>query len=182
MYDTRAGSLSLSQWALVPLRLLVGYGFMAHGYAKLARGPAAFAAVLHALGVPAPDLMAWATIVVELLGGLAIFAGAFIGAASVALAAVMIVAILSVHLPFGFSSIKLIAITADGPQFGKPGYETALLYLAALAAVSFSGRDSLALDSYISAWRKRRAFRTGLDRAGISALTLSRRWTSSNNA
>ena len=30
-------------WALLPLRLLVGYGFAAHGYAKLARGPAAFA-------------------------------------------------------------------------------------------------------------------------------------------
>ena len=26
-------------WAVVPLRLLVGYGFVAHGYAKVANGP-----------------------------------------------------------------------------------------------------------------------------------------------
>jgi uncharacterized membrane protein YphA (DoxX/SURF4 family) len=34
---------------------------MAHGFAKLAKGPDAFAFILHALGVPAPHLMAWAT-------------------------------------------------------------------------------------------------------------------------
>jgi DoxX len=50
-----------SRWAPIPLRLIVGYGFMAHGFAKLAKGPDAFASILHALGVPAPHLMAWAT-------------------------------------------------------------------------------------------------------------------------
>ena len=34
-------ALAAGGWALLPLRLLVGYGFTAHGYAKLARGPAA---------------------------------------------------------------------------------------------------------------------------------------------
>ena len=48
-------------WALVPLRLVVGFGFAAHGYAKLARGPAAFAAILSAIGIPAPAPTAWAT-------------------------------------------------------------------------------------------------------------------------
>jgi putative oxidoreductase len=28
-----------------------------------------------------------------------------------------------VHLPYGFSSIKLIAVGATGAQFGPPGYE-----------------------------------------------------------
>ena len=33
----------LQQWAPLPLRLMLGYGFMAHGWAKLCRGPAGFA-------------------------------------------------------------------------------------------------------------------------------------------
>jgi hypothetical protein len=49
----------LRRWAAVPLRLIVGYGFIAHGYSKLAHGPSHFAAILHALSVPAPELMAW---------------------------------------------------------------------------------------------------------------------------
>src|SRR5215470_4924375 len=65
-------------WYAIPLRLIVGFGFMEHGYAKIARGPEKYASILHALGVPAPDLLAWATILVELFGGLAVFIGAFI--------------------------------------------------------------------------------------------------------
>src|ERR1700733_7384239 len=57
-------------WYAIPIRLIVGYGFMEHGYAKLARGPDDFANILHALGMPAPTLSAWATVLVELLGGL----------------------------------------------------------------------------------------------------------------
>jgi hypothetical protein len=29
----------IARWSPVPLRLIVGYGFMAHGFAKLARAP-----------------------------------------------------------------------------------------------------------------------------------------------
>jgi len=45
---------SWSKWALLPLRLIIGYGFMEHGFAKLSRGPAGFANILQVLGVPAP--------------------------------------------------------------------------------------------------------------------------------
>jgi putative oxidoreductase len=62
-------------WYAIPLRLVVGFGFMQHGYAKLARGPESFTAALHALGMPEPALLAWATIIVELIGGLAVFVG-----------------------------------------------------------------------------------------------------------
>jgi hypothetical protein len=34
------------QWAPLPLRLVIGYGFMAHGWAKLSRGPEGFAKLL----------------------------------------------------------------------------------------------------------------------------------------
>ena len=45
---TRWASLqqsTLARWAPIPLRLIIGYGFMEHGFAKLSRGPEAFAAM-----------------------------------------------------------------------------------------------------------------------------------------
>jgi putative oxidoreductase len=85
---------AIARWAPIPLRLIVGYGFMEHGYAKLSKGPDAFAGILQAMGVPNPHFMAWATILVELLGGLAILLGAFVGIASIPMAAVLLVALL----------------------------------------------------------------------------------------
>jgi len=141
--------LPIARWAPIPLRLIVGYGFMEHGIAKLSRGPDAFATILHALGVPAPHLMAWLTILVELLGGSAVLLGAFVALASVPMAALLLVAIFTVHLPYGFSSIKLIAVTSAGAQFGPVGYECNLLYLACLAALVLAGPGSLAVDGLI---------------------------------
>jgi len=139
-----------SNWAAIPLRLIVGYGFIVHGYLKLARGPERFAAVLAALRVPAPALMSWLTIGIEIVGGLAILAGAFVILMSIPLATVLVVAAVTVHLPFGFSSIKLLAVSADGAQFGKPGYELDLLYLACLVALVLGGSGPLAVDTYLS--------------------------------
>ena len=58
-------SASLARWAPFFLRLIVGYGFMEHGCAKIARGPEHFAGILVAIGVPEPHLMSWLTIPVE---------------------------------------------------------------------------------------------------------------------
>jgi putative oxidoreductase len=146
----------LGRWSAIPLRLLVGYGFIVHGYAKVVSGPAHFAASLHALGVPAPDLMVWTTIVVECTGGIAILAGAWIPVVSVPLAAILLVAAVTVHLPYGFSSITLRAVTAAGPQFGPPGYETDLLYLAALATLVLGGSGPFAIDRLFSRTTKTR--------------------------
>jgi hypothetical protein len=68
-------------------------------------------------------------------------------------AALLLVAIFTVHLPYGFSSIKLIAVTPAGAQFGPVGYECNLLYLACLAALGLGGSGPLAVDALI---RKRR--------------------------
>jgi len=127
---------------------MVGYGFLAHGYAKLVKGPEHFSAILQALGVPAPHLMSWATIVIELVGGLAVLAGAFVPVASVPMAGILLVAMFTVHLPFGFSSIKLMAVTAGRPQFGPPGYEVNLLYLACLAALVLGGSGPFSIDRF----------------------------------
>ena len=70
--------MNLFRWAPIPLRLIVGYGFMEHSYAKLLKGPMAFASILHALNVPSPHLMASLTILTELIGGFAVFVGAFV--------------------------------------------------------------------------------------------------------
>jgi putative oxidoreductase len=148
MAERSAGSLA--RWAPIPLRLIVGYGFMAHGYAKLAKGPDVFVGIVHAIGVPAPHLMAWLTILVELLGGLAVLLGAFVPLVSVPMAAVLLVAIFTVHLPYGFTSIKLMPVTAGGPMFGPPGYETDLLYLACLASLVAGGSGPWAIDGFIA--------------------------------
>ena len=139
---------SLARWAPIPLRLIVGYGFMQHGYAKLSKGPEAFAAILHAMSVPAPHFMAWLTILTELVGGLAVLLGVLIPLASLPMAAVLIVAIFTVHLPYGFTSIKLMSVTNGHAQFGPPGYECNLLYLACLAALVLGGSGPMAIDSY----------------------------------
>jgi putative oxidoreductase len=101
---------------------------------------------LHTLGVPAPGLLALATILVELVGGLAVFLGAFIPLASIPMAVVLLVAIFTVHLPNGFSSIKLTSVDIAGAHFGQPGYETDLLYMAGLVALVLGGSGPLTLD------------------------------------
>jgi putative oxidoreductase len=140
---------SVTRWAPIPLRLIVGYGFMQHGFAKLFRGPDAFAVVLHAIGVPAPHLMAWLTTLIEIFGGVAVLLGALVPLASLPMAAVLLVAIFTVHLPYGFSSIKLISVTSGHAQLGPPGYETNLLYLACLAALVLGGSGPMAIDGYL---------------------------------
>jgi putative oxidoreductase len=139
--------------APVLLRLIVGFGFIEHGYAKLLHGPETFASLLHALGVPAPNLMAWLTILIELLGGFAVLLGAFVPLVSVPMAVVLLVAMFSVHWRYGFSSIKLLAVTPAGAKFGPPGYECDLLYLACLVALVLAGSGPLSIDESFS--RKR---------------------------
>jgi len=140
---------SVARWAPIPPRLIVGYGFMEHGFAKLSKGPENFAAILHTLGVPAAHFMAWLTILTELIGGLAVLLGAFVPLVSLPMAVLLFVAIFTVHLPYGFSSIKLLSVTAGRAQFGPPGYECDLLYLVCLSALVFGGSGPMAIDGYL---------------------------------
>lgn len=141
-------------WYAIPLRLIVGLGFCEHGYAKLARGADGFIGILHAIGVPFPHFLGWATIVVEIAGGLLVLLGAFVPLAAVPMIVVLLVAIFTVHLPNGFSSIKLQSYDAAGAHFGQPGYETDLLYVAGLLALCIGGAGPLSLDRYLSARRR----------------------------
>ena len=138
------------QWAPLPLRLILGYGFMAHGWAKLSRGPEWFARLLEQIGAPLPEVTAWVSTFTEILGGLAILAGAFVAAVSVPLIVMMLVAMFTVHLRYGFSAINTIGLTADGPQFGPPGYEVNLLYIAGLLALILRGAGPFSIDRLLT--------------------------------
>lgn len=136
-------------WAVLALRLLVGFGFAAHGYAKLDRGPEQFAASLATMGLFAPVFTAWFVTLIELLGGVLLMSGAFVAPLCLPLAVIMLTAMLGVHLPYGFSSIRLRAITAAGAQFGPVGYEINLLYLVALFLLAVSPAGPLSMDAWL---------------------------------
>ena len=139
---------ALRTYTTLPLRLIVGYGFLAHGLAKWSKGPEAFAGILQAMNVPAPHLMAWITIAVEVLGGIAILAGAFVSLVSIPAILLLAVAIVTTHLPYGFSSIKLMSFSNGRAQFGPPGYECDLLYIACLVALALSDPSPWSIDAY----------------------------------
>ena len=79
-------------------------------------------------------------------------AGAYVPFVVVPLVIVMLTAMFTVHLQYGFSSIKLMAVTADGAKFGPPGYELNLVYIAALVTLALGGASPYSLDS----WRAKR--------------------------
>src|SRR5262245_20342035 len=146
-----------SQWAPVPLRLVIGYGFVAHGWAKLSRGPAGFARLLEQIGTPLPEVTAWASTIIEILGGLAILAGAFVAAVSIPLIVMMLVAMFTVHLRYGFRAVNTIGLTADGPQFGPPGYEVNLLYIAGLLGLILQGAGPFSIEKLLARRQREQA-------------------------
>ncbi|HEY3854147.1 MAG TPA: DoxX family protein [Verrucomicrobiae bacterium] len=152
-------------WAPLLIRLVIGYGFIVHGWAKFHNGPAGFEKLLIQIGAPLPGLTAWVVPSIEVLGGFMIFIGAFVRFVSVPLIGVMLVAIITVHWKYGFSSIKTIGLTPDGPIFGPPGYEVALLYIAGLISLILGGAGAVSVDLLIrsftgSAANNDRAHRT----------------------
>jgi len=141
-------SSAISRYGTLPLRAIVGIGFLQHGYAKLSRGPEAFASILYSLHVPFPHFSAYLTIGVELLGGAALLLGVFVRWVSLPAIIVLLTAMFTVHLPYGFSSIKLKAIVDGRAQFGPPGYECDLLYVACILALVLLGPGPWSFDHY----------------------------------
>lgn len=137
------------EWAPLFLRLIIGFGAMVHGWAKLSRGPAGFEKLLVHLGVPFPHFASWVVPLTELAGGFAILIGAFVSIAAIPLIFTMLVATFSVNINYGFSSVKTIGLTANGPVFGPPGYEINLLYIAGLISIILTGAGIFSVDSVI---------------------------------
>lgn len=119
---------------------------MAHGWAKWSKGSEEFAKLLHQIGVPLPEVTAWIVTLLEFFGGLAIFVGAFVAVVSIPLICLMLAAMFSVHLKYGFSAIKTIGLTEAGPQFGPPDCEVNLLYIVGLFALILGSAGALSVD------------------------------------
>ncbi len=138
-------SKKYANYAPLFLRLIIGYGFMAHGFAKLSRGPAGFEKLLTQLGIPFPHISSWLVPLTEFFGGLAILLGLFVQVTAIPLIAIMLVAMLNVHLKYGFSSVKTIGLAPSGPLFGPPGYEIDLLYIAGLISIILTGPGAFSI-------------------------------------
>lgn len=143
------------QWAPLFLRLIIGFGFMAHGWAKLSKGtPAGFEKLLVLLGVSFPHFTSWATFLTELFGGLAIFLGFAVSITSIPLICIMLVAMFGIQIKYGFSAVKTIGLIAEGPLFGPPGYEINLIYIAGLLSLILMGAGNCSIDAMLMKKRK----------------------------
>jgi putative oxidoreductase len=55
----------------------------------------------------------------------------------------------TIHIQYGFSAVKTIGLTTNGPVFGPPGYEINLVYIAGLAALILLGSGRWSADSWL---------------------------------
>lgn len=144
------------------LRLAVGAIFAAHGAQKLfgiwgGGGPSGTAAFFNQLGLTPAYPLAVFVGLVELLGGLLLIAGAFTPIVSAVLMLDMLVAVWTVHLPYGF-----FLNWTSAPGQGH-GYEFNLVLIAALVALMLMGAGSLSVDE----WRLRSSESLALGRARL---------------
>jgi putative oxidoreductase len=140
---------NLDRYWPLPLRVLLGIAFLYHGLPKLAGGHAGFVDSLQKMGLPAPELWGWFVALVEVIGGVALIAGAFVSIFTLLLIIEMLVAMFTVHLPHGFSFVNIVGTTPQGPQFGMPGVEVNLLYIAALLSLLLGGPGPLSVDERV---------------------------------
>lgn len=119
---------------LLLLRLVVGSIFVAHGAQKFFEFtiPGTIASFAE-MGVPLPDLAAPVVASVELIGGLLILAGFLTRPVAILLAADMLVALVTVHLPNGLWA-------RDG------GFEFVAVLGTAAAALVLTGAGRFSLD------------------------------------
>ncbi len=123
---------------LFAIRLVLGLVFVMHGWQKLAVfGHAGVTGLLAGLGLPVPAVAAVLLTGAELVGGLALLAGAFTRVAAALVAFVMLVAIVTVHLPNGF--------------FLPNGYEFALTLLLSSVALTMTGAGAYSVDRLLDA-------------------------------
>jgi putative oxidoreductase len=140
-------------WVTLVLRLVMGVGFMVHGWAKISRGTAGFGKLLAWIGVPFPQASAAVTSYIELIGGIVLVLGLWTRFTVIPLAITMIVALFTINIHYGFSSIKTIGLTPEGPLFGPPGYEINLLYIAGLFTLLLLGPGKWSVEHYVRTGR-----------------------------
>lgn len=118
--------------ALLLARLVLAYGFYGPAMRKWA-DINAIAIWFETLGIPFPTLNAYMAATTELLGVILLTLGLFTRLISLPLIVVMIVAIVTVHLPHGFAA-------------GDNGFEIPVYYMLFLAIFASFGAGKFSLD------------------------------------
>lgn len=121
-------------WPLV--RIAVGVLLALQGWQKVSVGPLRVANDLAALGVPVPELAAWACIAAELGGGALLVLGLFTRPAALAVLLTKAASVFYAHHA---------ALEALGSPAGTAAEYPLLLAVAALA-ILFRGSGALSLD------------------------------------
>lgn len=134
--------VSTSTSSTLPLRLIAGIIFTAHGAQKLfawfgGYGLDGTGQWMESIGLTPGYLMALAAGSAEFFGGIFMLLGLFTRASSIVLAVTMIVAIFSVHF-------------VNGLFMSNNGYEFALALLGISLALAIQGSGKYALDNVIA--------------------------------
>lgn len=87
-------------WASLPLLVLVGIAFLAHGWPKLL-GMATFTEGFAKMGIPAPGLMLPLVMILEVIGGVALALGLLTRWVALGFVTEMLVTTLYVRIPAG---------------------------------------------------------------------------------
>jgi putative oxidoreductase len=103
--------------------------------------------MLSQIGITHPTMTLWIISLTSVLGGVALLTGAWIRTVSVPLAINVAAVLFLIHVPSGFDFVKLNAVTPQGPQFGMPGYEVSLLYMAGFLSLYLSGAGAYSVDA-----------------------------------
>lgn len=103
--------------------------------------------VLGRLGASDPELLTWLLSTVIFTGGVAIVLGAWVRTACIALASVAWLSIVLVHAPQGYDFMRILDVTAAGPQFALPGYEVPVLYITGFLALYCTGAGAWSVDA-----------------------------------
>ena len=125
--------------ALLAVRLVMGPMLAYHGWRKLDAGVGKFAATVARDGFPLPELLARATIVIELVGGICIALG---------LLTRLWGALITTQFLWIVAQVKW-DVGVLGPPGRGGGFELDLLYAVTAAAVLIAGPGLLALDHLI---------------------------------
>ena len=124
----------LNQWSLTLLRVVLGFIFAYHGYAKLFV-PGGFMGTVNfftSIGLVAPKISALIVAVAEFLGGIFLLLGLLTRWTTLVIIFEMLVAFFMVHLKNGFF-------------VSKGGYELVLIILGALVITLVNGAGKIAL-------------------------------------
>jgi len=124
----------LNQWTLTFLRIVLGFIFTYHGYAKLFPNGGFVGTVnfFTSMGIAVPKISALVVAVVEFVGGILLLLGIITRWTSLAILFEMFVAFFMVHLKNGFF-------------VSKGGYEYVIIILAALVVIFINGAGKISL-------------------------------------